>query len=336
MTDTFKVVFFQRKPYSFHKSVEYIFSDVRRRMPPGITCITKVVSHYSKGVLPRMQIAWEAYKNQGDVNHITGDIHFASLLLKKSRTMLTVLDCGVLSDSKGLRHVMLKYFWFTLPLKSCALVTVISEATAAELRRYTSYPSNRIFVIPVAISAAYKYVPREFNKTKPEILLVGTMPNKNIHRLLDAVKGISCRLNIIGRLGDDILQKLKENGIEYRNGFDLSEEQLVAQYQQCDMLSFVSTYEGFGMPIVEANATGRPVITSNILSMPEVAGNAALMIDPFDVRDIRNGVLKIIEDDTYRNQLVQNGLENCKRFDSELIAGMYLGLYKDIYAGKYS
>ena len=336
MPDNIKVVFFQRKPYPFHKSLEYIFDDVRSRMPAYITSITKVFSEYSKGIIPRIKIALEARNNQGDVNHVTGDVHFASLMLDKKKTMLTVLDCGMLNDSTGIKQDLLKFFWFTLPLKKCSVVTVISDATRREMHRYTSYPDDRIITIPVAISPAYRHHPKSFNKAKPRILLVGTTHNKNLLRVIEAVSTISCELHIIGRLNDEMLGRLSQLNVSYTNAFDLTQEQIVQAYTDCDMLSFVSTYEGFGMPIVEANAVGRPVITSNILSMPEVAGDAACLVDPLNVEEIRAGIKRIIEDDSYREDLIAKGLENCKKYDPQVIANQYLRVYEELHAGKYN
>jgi glycosyltransferase involved in cell wall biosynthesis len=336
MPDQIRVVYFQRKPYPFHKSLEYIFNDVRSRMPAYITNITRIFSEYSKGIIPRIKIILEAKNNQADVNHVTGDIHFAALLLDRRRTMLTVLDCGILNDFTGIKRAILKCFWFTLPLRKCSVVTVISEATGEELRRYTGYPADRIKVIPVAISPLYTFQAKTFDTEKPEILLVGTTHNKNVLRLIEAVKDIPCRLNIIGRLTEEISVKLSEHSVDFTNAFDLTAEQIVEQYRKCDMLSFVSTYEGFGMPIVEANAVGRPVITSNILSMPEVAGDAACMINPLEVSEIKAGILRIIQDQDYREMLVRKGLENCKRFDPQNIANQYLKVYTDLYSGRYA
>lgn len=87
--------------------------------------------------------------------------------------------------------------------------------------------------------------------------------------------------------------------INYRWEVNLKNEQVVQKYINCDMLLFVSTLEGFGLPIVEANAIERPVITSNFSSMPEIAGEAAHLVDPFDANSIRSGVIRIIEDDRY-------------------------------------
>jgi len=96
------------------------------------------------------------------------------------------------------------------------------------------------------------------------------------------------------------------------------------------MLAFVSTYEGFGMPIVEANKIGRPVITANVSSMPEIAGEAALLVDPLNATSIKAGILKIIENDAYREKLIENGLINAGRFDGNHLAQKYFKLYEKV------
>src|ERR1039457_1051746 len=138
--------------------------------------------------------------------------------------------------------------------------------------------------------------------------------NKNICRVAEALQRIPCRLDIIGRLTERQREVLEFNRIQYTEQWDLSDQQVIEKYRQCDLVVFASIYEGFGMPIVEANATGRPVVTSNIGSMPEVAGTAACLVDPFDCASIREGILRVIEDADYRNNLVAQGYENAKRF----------------------
>jgi glycosyltransferase involved in cell wall biosynthesis len=326
----YSIVFFQRKPYDFHKSIEIIFEDVRQRLNGKIVPVKKIFSWYSKGVLDRIKIVLEAKRNQGDVNHITGDIHFAAILLKKKRTLLTVHDCGMLSSSKGIKHALLKFFWFTLPLKKVALVTVVSEATKDELIKYTGYNADKIKVIPNAVSDAFAFCPKPFNSNKPVILQVGTTPNKNLHRLVEALKGLPCHLHIIGNVPVDMQNKMREYQISYSAMANLTDAEMVEQYKNCDLLSFVSTYEGFGMPIIEANATGRPVVTSNILSMPSVAADAACLVDPYNIDSIRQGIQKVIQDGIYRDQLIQNGLKNCQRYNAGHIANMYLELYRQL------
>ena len=325
--EAIEVVFFQRKPYPFHKSLEFIFNDVRARLPSNIQPKTVVFSRYSSGIVNRMLIALEAYRKRGAVNHITGDIHFANLLLKKKNTILTVLDCGMLATSARIKKELLRFFWFTLPVKKAAYITVISTATKNDLLQYVRYDPGRILVIPVAISSAYTYSPKEFNRIRPVLLQIGTTPNKNIGRLAAAIDGMPCHLNIVGRLTLELEAVLATHKVSYSIFTDLSEQQIVDQYRACDLVVFPSTFEGFGMPIVEGNATGRAVITSNLLSMPEVAAGAAHLVDPYSVQEIREGILKLIDDAAYRNGLIQKGLQNCRRFDPALIAAMYTALY---------
>jgi glycosyltransferase involved in cell wall biosynthesis len=103
-------------------------------------------------------------------------------------------------------------------------------------------------------------------------------------------------------------------------------------YCAADLVSFVSTYEGFGLPILEANAVGRPVVTSNVSSMPEVAGDAACLVDPFDVASIRSGILRTIEDREYRERLICNGFDNVQRYVPEKVTYKYIELYRRICA----
>ena len=111
---------------------------------------------------------------------------------------------------------------------------------------------------------------------------------------------------------------------------DINESELIKQYETADIITFVSTYEGFGMPIIEANAIGRCVITSNCTSMPEIANNAACLVDPFSIDSIKEGVLKICNNQIYRQNLIENGIINVKKFDKNKIHNQYLTLYKKL------
>ena len=104
------------------------------------------------------------------------------------------------------------------------------------------------------------------------------------------------------------VDKLKEYGIPYSYLSGISDEEMIRQYQLADIIVLPSTYEGFGMPILEAQAVGRPVLTANISSMPEVAGDAACLVDPYNVMEIRDGILRIISDDEYRRGLSNQGI----------------------------
>jgi len=124
---------------------------------------------------------------------------------------------------------------------------------------------------------------------------------------------------------------LEDNKIDFSNiDKRISDAEVADLYRECDIVSFASTLEGFGMPIIEANATGRVVVTSNISSMPEIAGNAAELVNPLEIESIRTGFLNVINNDQHREKLIENGFENVKRFDKKVIAKKYFELYESM------
>jgi Glycosyltransferase len=142
--------------------------------------------------------------------------------------------------------------------------------------------------------------------------------------------GIPCELVIVGELSESQLSHLIKSGISYRNEYHIPYERIIELYRECDLVCFASTYEGFGLPILEAQATGRPVITSCVASMPEVAGEGALLVDPLKVEEIRNAINRIISDERLRADLIAKGLENITRFSPESVANQYVELYEEI------
>jgi glycosyltransferase involved in cell wall biosynthesis len=327
------VTFYYRKPRTVgNYSVEFIFHDVAGRLKSQIH-VRNVVSRFvSSGFFKRLYNCVEAIFRQGDINHITGDVHFIGIFLKKRKTIQTILDCGQLAQTTGIKHRIFKYFWFSIPIRRCSFVTAISSATKNEILRFVACDPDKIIVVPVAISESFKKTEHEFNKANPRILQIGTAPNKNIDRLIEALHQIPCTLVIIGKRNDHYEMKMNEMGIRYEYLSGLSNEEIKTQYQRADILSLVSIYEGFGMPILEAQATGRVVITANVTSMPEVAGNAACIVDPYQPNNIREGILKIIHDDEYRNGLIEKGYENILRYDPNKIAAEYMNVYQKILA----
>lgn len=327
-----RVTFFQRRCRpGANFSLEFIFEDVRRRLAGRIDATVAISTWRSEGIMSRVLILLEAALRRGQVNHVTGDISFVGLALPGRRTIQTIPDCGQLVRTTGLRHWLLKQLWVTAPVKRCRWVTVISDATRQELLRFvpTCDPA-KIVLIPVAISEAFVPRPAEFRQARPRILQVGTAPNKNIVRLAAALRGLSCDLEVVGLLPPEATAALRENGVAFSARADLTPEQVREAYAACDLVVLASTYEGFGMPILEAQATGRPVVTSDLLSMPWVAGGAACLVDPLDVASIRAGILRVVNDTSYREGLVATGYVNVRRFSPEQISKQYLELYLEV------
>ena len=280
---------------------------------------------------------WRVLKNifyvarlKNPVVHITGDANYALLLLRKPKTILTVLDCGFLNRPAGLKRWILLWLWLRLPVKKADCITAISGATADEIAKYTGCAREKIRVVPVFSPKSFPFAPRYKASEKRNILIVGNAPNKNVDRFIEAVKDLSVSLMIIGKLRPPQVEALKKNNISYENIVRASEEELADAYLQADLLLFASTFEGFGMPIVEAQQQGLPVITSNCSSMPYVAGEGALYVDPLSVDEIREGTQRLMHDEALRSELIAIGKENAVRFEPETVSNLYLDLYQEL------
>lgn len=330
MTAHLSVVHFMRRPRPASFSIERLYADVRAHLPADCQVSTWTCRHLSTGVWPRLRDTFAARRAQGHVNHVTGDVHFLTLLMDPRRTVLTVHDLVSLKRLRGLRRWVFWLVWYWLPVQRSRVVLVISESTRDQLLASVRCDPAKVRVIHNPVSEEFGPAPKSFEAGRPCVLLVGTTPNKNIERVAEALSPLPCRVAVIGTPSDTQLAALKRHGLDFTVRSGLSRDELLAAYVQADLLVFASTYEGFGLPIVEANAVGRPVVTSNLWSMPEVAGEAACLVDPFDVASIRAGVLRVIEDHAYRQSLVEAGFRNVTRFRAENVAEAYARVYREV------
>ncbi|MFT4154365.1 glycosyltransferase family 4 protein [Parafilimonas sp.] len=330
-----KVIHFQRRPRpGFNFSIESIFESLRCQLKNKIDFKVEVCSRFNDGYVSKAFNIIEAalLQQKNTVLHITGEMHFLNLLMRKKNVLLTIHDCRFMERKTSLQKKMTGWLYLKAPVKKAAYITTVSLATKEAVMRYTGCHADKIQVVPAAISQVFQPAPKAFNKSCPAILQVGAAENKNLARLAEAIKNIPCRLVIAGNVHTGDMEKLRRYEIDFTVKSNLSTEALYQEYINCDLLAFVSVYEGFGMPVIEANAVERPVLASNISAMPEVAGDAACLVDPHNVDAIRQGLLQIIYNDAYREQLIMNGRKNRQRFDAVTIADAYYQLYKKIAA----
>ncbi len=328
-----KVVHHERLPYAGQVSIERLFEEIRAFLPDEFEVTQATSPQPSRGLLSRLANLKSARRQVGDIHHIVGDTHYLALGLGGGRTVLTIHDCAALNRLGGWKREILRQLWYVLPMRRAAVVTTISQTTKDELRRWVGDLADKVVVIPNCVCSEFTPDAKPFNSEAPVVLQVGTGWNKNVERVAEALKGTACRLEIVGELNAAQRTGLTESGVRFSELGRLSDRDLVEAYRRCDLLVFASLYEGFGLPILEAQATGRPVITSSISSMPEVAVDSACLVDPLDVDSIRNGVLRVVGDSTYREGLVLAGYENVKRFSAGTIAARYADVYRKLLVG---
>ena len=208
-------------------------------------------------------------------------------------------------------------------------MTVISEETKRQLEHYFPAAAGKIEVIPNCVDSAFKQNYRSVRSDvrEPQVLQVGTGSNKNLERVATAMSGLRLRLRIIGRLSDCQRSLLRSLDLDWTSAQQLSEEEMVREYWNSDLLVFASTYEGFGLPIIEAQAIGLPVITSNIRPMTDVASGGALLVDPYDEKEIRAALKQVSHSPNLARKLSEEGRRNAEHFDAALVADRYTDVY---------
>lgn len=325
-----RVSHFSRRPAAGGFSIERVFTDVRAELPAYIEVENFRNRHLSQGLLPRIYDSWNVRKNIADVNHITGDVHYLSYFLPKARTILTVHDTVLVEREQGLKRLILWLLWFWLPSRRCAWLTTISEESKRRILQLINFDPERIIVIPNPVSPEFQVRPEPRREGPFRILHIGTKKNKNLERLIVALSDLDVELTVIGQMNERQLDLLAEHSIVHRALNDLSDADLVDEYGRAEALSFISLDEGFGLPILEAQATGRPVVTSSRAPMKDVAGDGALLVNPMDINEIRNAIRLMASDASLRARLVAAGARNVRRFSRCKVAEAYAALYVQV------
>lgn len=326
-----KVLYVERKFDEFF-SLEKVFRQVARSLSDKIFDASFEQVKYLSGAIGMLKNLSTYKPKPADVYHVTGHITYISLVLPREKTILTVPDLVILQFRTGVRRFVLKKILFDLPVRKSKYITAISQATKDEIVKQTGCDAKKIRVVEVPLDENFTIgEKKDFNAACPRILQIGAAPHKNIPNVAKALEGINCRLVIIGRLDAATVSLLKEKNINYENEFGLDDEAVKQHYRAADLAVFCSLSEGFGLPIIEAQAMKTPVVTSDVNPMKEVAGRGALLVNPNDYLEIREAIKKIIGDAALRENLIADGIENIKRFHPAVVAEKYANLYREIY-----
>lgn len=312
-------------------SIEGVFEAIDSQLAPHTSFKLPYTGGDLRAVFRNMLFVWRLRNRENNpVWHITGDIHYATCATGH-RTVLTVHDVGSAFTGNFFSQLYKRIVWFIIPILIAKRISVISEATRKDLVRIAPWAKRKITVIPDPYNIVFEGRPKEGMGDIPRILHIGTKPNKNLERVIQALRNVDCTLVIVGRLSEQQMGLIEATGISCINLVDIPIEELVEEYRKCDIVSFPSTFEGFGMPIIEAQAACRPVIAGDIPVLRDVAGeDGAVFINPYDVDSIRSGFLQLIDNVELRHRLVNNGSKNKLRFRPEVIAAMYNKIYEEL------
>jgi glycosyltransferase involved in cell wall biosynthesis len=260
--------------------------------------------------------------------HITGDVHYLGILPFK-KTILTVHDVQSILDGGTFKNFFLKLFWFWLPSLFVKKITVISEFSRDELLNIVPWAASKVKVIYNPVNSCLIKTSRKFLEI-PTILHLGTNRNKNLINTIKSLVDIPCVLIIVGNLNKNQLETLERYNIQFKNYSNISFLKIKELYENADIVSFISLYEGFGMPIIEAQKVGRVVITSQRGSIPEIAADSVHYVDPLNIIEINKGFKLLINNEQYRDSLIIKGFNNVSRFSLSSIIKQYKQLYREI------
>lgn len=218
---------------------------------------------------------------------------------------------------------------FSKTIKSCYKIVVISQSTKLDLMKYYHVPENKITVIYPSFSKVDTRAHKpKIQIKKPYILYLGTLePRKNIILIIRAfhqLKSMSLfpyQLIIAGKKGwgfKEIFDTIDKLGLEKDVIFTgyVSDAERKYLYKNAELFIYPSLYEGFGIPPLEAMNYGCPVITSNTSSLPEVVGDAGIMIDPYNEKALISAITKVINDKKLRKEMIGKGFKQAKKFNS--------------------
>ncbi len=272
---------------------------------------------------------------------------------QKIQKVISIYDLSCIRYPEYVDSVVMQYTRrLTKCLKWTDAVITISESSKQDIVNYLNFPAEKIFVTPLASRYNPKFVNKlnldrevqnyNFDFSKPYLLFVSTIePRKNIGSIIQAFNWlkqnhkIDHQLVLIGRKGwkyapifEAIESSPWQNEIHHLHY--LSDELVALFYLKADVFVYPSHYEGFGLPVLEAMTLGAPVVASNTSSIPEVAGDAAVLVSPNNFMELAEAILKLISDRQFRQDLISKGKTRAKLFSWENTAKKTLEAYRSI------
>ena len=337
---------------SSFKNAGHLRGELRDRFPGAQEIIRTIPGKFLdcglKYVLPLETLAGRDF----DLAYLPGpSLYFT----KRAKKVAVIHDVALRKNPAWNKFLYTRSFLFQLQrfLMNIDGIIADSEATKKDLRDLYGVPGEKITVIPLAVDCG-RFQPVPASEISPEvdrvtggndyILFVSTLePRKNIPNILRAFaqlkkSGVKEKLLLVGRKGwlcDEIFRTWEELGLKDEVVFVgyTGDALLPHFYSRARFLIFPSFYEGFGLPILEAMACGCPVITSNLSSMPEVAGDAALLVNPYDVKEISEAMGRLLQDEGLRENLRLKGTERVKLFSWEKTARETLKVFTKVMSG---
>jgi glycosyltransferase involved in cell wall biosynthesis len=280
--------------------------------------------------------------------------HYVLPPLVRCRSVVTIHDCIHLMFPQYLpNRIALAYARTSIRLaaRRATRVLTVSESSKRDILRFVDTEPEKIDVIYNAYDERFGVEPREedvvrvrerFQLHDEFVLYVGNVkPHKNLERLIEAFDRVRKRgldhLKLV-IIGDEISKYTSLRRAVHKHQLHkyvrflgyVPEETLAVMYRLAGVFVFPSLYEGFGLPPLEAMASGTPVVTSNVSSLPEVAGDAALLVDPYDPESIAGGIERVLTDEQLRRDLRRKGVARAKQFSWEQSVGRVREIYEQV------
>jgi glycosyltransferase involved in cell wall biosynthesis len=281
--------------------------------------------------------------------------HYVLPPLVRCRSVVTIHDCIHLMFPQYLpNRLALAYAKMSIALatRRATRVLTVSESSKRDILRFVDMPADRIEVIYNAYDERFAVEPREEDVIRVReryqlhdefVFYAGNVkPHKNLERLIVAFdlvrkRGGLDRLKLV-LIGDEISRYSALRRAVHQHQLHkyvrflgyLPEETLAVMYRLAGVFVFPSLYEGFGLPPLEAMASGTPVVTSNVSSLPEVAGDAAMLVDPHDPHAIADGIYRLLTDERLRRDLRTKGLARARQFSWEASVRRVHAIYQKV------